>query len=144
MGWHLIYASSSKPFTSIGKRFSTHSIPLSLSQLCNFSGASYIRHVKKPLEMSQSFVSACIWAILWVLLSPQPEAGTFTPLEKQWWAHILLQRHTIDYFGSIHSFKMPHSHHALCFLAMKRAKEELHQGCNVSTWLWGFVPVSFS
>lgn len=39
---------------------------------------------------------------------------------------------------------MPPSHHALCFLAMKRAKEELHQGCNVSTWLWGFVLVSFS
>lgn len=109
----------------------------SACQLCNFSGALTIYHVKKPLKMSQSFcVSACIWANLWVLLSPQSETGPSSlPLGWRWWAQLLLHHHAIRHFGSIHTFRIPTTHRALCSLAIKRAKEEFHQVCNVSAFV---------
>lgn len=78
----LINAASSKTFQRTGGCGLPHMAYFAACRLCNFffPGAFTIYRVKKPLEMSQSFfcVSACIWADLWVLLSPQPAHVIFT------------------------------------------------------------------
>lgn len=93
------------------------------------------------MKRAQSFcVSACIWANLWVLLSPQPETGpsflttwtkvvgTFTTTSPHHYPSFWFHSH-------FHTFRFPPSHHALCSLATKRAKEEFQRVCNVSMWL---------
>lgn len=120
----------------------------SARQLCNFSGAFTIYRVKKPLEVSQS-VSACIWANLWVLLSPQPQTGpsffstwttvvgtltTTSPPPPSFWFHSHLWDPCIPSCSLL-------SHN------QESKKEEFHQVCNIFAWLrprWGFIPVAFS
>lgn len=70
-----INASSSKPSTEHRQGDLPQVAYLSACQLCNFSGAFTI--VESPfLKWAKvCCVSACIWADLWVLQSPQPENG---------------------------------------------------------------------
>lgn len=46
----------------------------------------------------------------------------FLALGWWWWAHLLLHHHVIRHFGSIHTLRIPTSHHALCSLTITRAK----------------------
>lgn len=70
-------------------------------------------HVEKPLEMSLRF-SACIWANLWGSIEPAatewPFAFTTGMIGD---GHVCYPHHHVTHhFGSIHTFRIPASHHA--------------------------------
>lgn len=96
--------------------------------------------------MSQSFhVSACIWANLWVLQSPQPENGpSFLPLGwRWWWAYLLLHHHPSFWFHSHFQDRYIPPYSLLC--CDRESRGGVFVECvNVSAWLCPrFIPGFF-
>lgn len=81
--WHFINALSSPPLPEHRHIFYTRWL-LSPTFVQFFRCFYYLSYKEAPCNEPEFCVSACIWADLWVLLSPQPQTGLlFSP--HGWW-----------------------------------------------------------